>query len=102
MAVERTALSLRRYPGLEELDLSELSLYDSLAARWGVTLGMVSASIVAAPPDQADSELLGIAPTAPCLIITSAPRTANGEVIEFGRSIYRSDRYDITVAYRAN
>ncbi|GAA1651718.1 GntR family transcriptional regulator [Kribbella alba] len=101
MAIERTALSLRRYPGLEELDLCDVSLYDTLASRWGVSLGMVSASIVAAPPDRVDSELLGIEPTTPCLIITSAPRTAAGEVIEFGRSIYRSDRYDITVTYRA-
>ena len=101
MAVERTALSLHRYPGLENVDFGENSLYGELASRWGVTLGMVSASIVAAPPDPVDAELLEIDSTTPCLIITSAPRTASGEVIEFGRSVYRSDRYDITVAYRA-
>ncbi|GAA1676004.1 GntR family transcriptional regulator [Kribbella sp. NPDC056951] len=101
MAIERTALSLRRYPGLEEVDLAQNSLYGILAERWGVALGMVSASIVAAPPEGDDAELLEIPPTTPCLIITSAPRTASGEVIEFGRSTYRSDRYDITVAYRA-
>lgn len=101
MAVERTALSLRRYPDLDEVDLETSSLYDELSSRWGVTLGIVSASIVAAPPEESDAELLGIDSSTPCLIITSAPRTASGEVIEFGRSIYRSDRYDITVAYRA-
>ena len=101
MAIERTNLSLRRYPGLETLNLAELSLYDELSARWGVTLGMVTASIVASAPNEADADLLGIDSTTPCLIITSAPRTASGEVIEFGRSTYRSDRYDITVAYRA-
>ncbi|HET6296783.1 MAG TPA: GntR family transcriptional regulator [Kribbella sp.] len=101
MAIERTNLSLRRYPGLETLNFAELSLYDELSARWGVSLGMVSASIVASAPSEADADLLGIDSTTPCLIITSAPRTASGEVIEFGRSTYRSDRYDITVAYRA-
>jgi GntR family transcriptional regulator len=101
MAIERTNLSLRRYPGLEDLNFAELSLYDELSARWGVTLGMVSASIVASAPDDSDADLLGIDSTTPCLIITSAPRTASGEVIEFGHSIYRSDRYDLTVAYRA-
>ena len=101
IAIERTALSLRRYPGLDELDLSEVSLYESLAGRWNVALGMVSASIIAAAPDEDDRDLLGIDAATPCLIITSAPRTASGEVIEFGRSIYRSDRYDITIAYRA-
>ena len=49
MAVERTALSLHRYPGLEDVDFGENSLYGELSSRWGVTLGMVSASIVAAP-----------------------------------------------------
>lgn len=101
MAVERTSLSLHRYPGLDEVDFTENSLYKELSSRWGVTLGMVSASIVAAPPDPVDAELLEIDSATPCLIITSAPRTASGEVIEFGRSVYRSDRYDITVAYRA-
>ena len=101
MAVERTALSLRRWPGLDEVDFAEKSLYGELSTRWGVALGMVSASIVAAPPDPIDAQLLEIDSTTPCLIITSAPRTANDQVIEFGRSVYRSDRYDITVAYRA-
>jgi GntR family transcriptional regulator len=101
MAIERTNLSLRRYPGLEDLDLADASLYDELSARWGVTLGMVSTSIVASPAGDSDAELLAIEPTTPCLIITSAPRTSSGEVIEFGRSTYRSDRYDITVTYRA-
>ncbi|MGC4936331.1 GntR family transcriptional regulator [Kribbella sp. DT2] len=101
MAIERTNLSLRRFPGLDELSFDELSLYGELSSRFGVSLGMVSASIVAAPPDTPeDAQLLGIEPTTPCLIITSAPRTASGEVIECGRSTYRSDRYDITVAYR--
>lgn len=101
MAIERTALSLNRYPGLDEIDFAEKSLYTVLATRYGVTLGMVSASIVAAPPEPGDAELLEIDSSTPCLIITSAPRTATDQVIEFGRSIYRSDRYDITVAYRA-
>ena len=61
MAIERTALSLRRYPGLEDVDLAEVSLYDVLSTRCGVTLGMVYASIVAAPPE-ADAQLLGFAP----------------------------------------
>jgi GntR family transcriptional regulator len=101
MAIERTSLSLRRYPGLDELDFDTLSLYDELSSRWGVTLGMVSASVVASPPDPSDAELLGIDSSTPCLIITSASRTASGEVIEFGRSVYRSDRYDLTIDYRA-
>jgi GntR family transcriptional regulator len=101
MAIERTSLSLRRYPGVEELDFGTLSLYDELSSRWGVTLGTVSASVVASPPDPPDAELLGIDSSTPCLIITSASRTASGEVIEFGRSVYRSDRYDLTIDYRA-
>ncbi|MDX6240072.1 MAG: GntR family transcriptional regulator [Kribbellaceae bacterium] len=101
MAIERTNLSLRRYPGLDDLDFADASLYDELSSRWGVTLGMVSASIVASPPGPADAELLGIDSSTPCLVITSAPRTASGEAIEFGRSVFRSDRYDLTIAYRA-
>jgi GntR family transcriptional regulator len=101
MAIERTNLSLRRYPGLEDLNFADASLYDGLSTRWGVTPGLVSASVVASPPDPSDAMLLGMDSSTPCLVITSAPRTASGEVIEFGRSVYRSDRYDLTIAYRA-
>lgn len=100
MAIVRTTLSLRRYPGLEELDLGALSLYEELSSRWGVTLGMVSASVSARPPDPSEAEVLGIDAERPCLVVTSAPRTASGELIELGRSIYRSDRYNLTFTYR--
>jgi GntR family transcriptional regulator len=86
---------------VDELDFGTLSLYDELSSRWGVTLDIVSASVVASPPDPSDAELLGIDSSTPCLVITSASRTASGEVIEFGRSVYRSDRYDLTIDYRA-
>src|SRR6266487_5208965 len=36
MAVERTYLPSSRFPGLEGVDLADRSLYDTLAANWGV------------------------------------------------------------------
>ena len=47
MRIERTNLSLNRFPGLDDLSFDELSLYGELATRYGVSLGMVSASIIA-------------------------------------------------------
>ena len=102
VAIERTHVSLSRYPGLEDLDFGTLSLYDELAARWGVTPGLVCASIAAAPVGPAEAELLGTGPGTPCLTITSESRSAAGQVIESSRSLYRTDRYDLTIAFRAN
>lgn len=103
VAIERTHLSLRRYPGLDDLDLgATASLYDELAARWGVKPGLVNASIAAAPAGAADAELLDVGVGTPCLVVTSAPRSASGQVIESSRSLYRTDRYDLTIAYHTN
>lgn len=103
VAIERTHLSLRRYPGLDDLDFDTTpSLYDELETRWSVRPGLVRASIAAAPVGPTEAELLDVGVGAPCLVVTSAPRSASGQVIESSRSLYRTDRYDLTIAYRAN
>lgn len=101
VALERTVLPLTRFPDLDAVDFAKASLYDELERRWGVRPGVVSAVVVAALPEAGDAALLDMPATAPCLVITSAPRSRADEVIESGRSIYRGDRYDLAIGYRA-
>ena len=100
MALERTRVSLVRFPGLEEVDFGKASLYDELEDRFGVVVGSVSASVSAVLPDADDAHMLRVTTRQPCLAITSAPRSRSGEVIEAGRSLYRPDRYELTINYR--
>jgi GntR family transcriptional regulator len=99
MGVERSIVSLERFPGLENVDLAEASLYDTLKERWGVEPKKISATAMAALPTPEEAILLGIEPSQPCMVVNSRQRDAGGAVVETGRSIYRGDLYDLDVSY---
>lgn len=100
LAVERTTLSLLRFPGLEDVDLNNASLYEVLRDRWDAQPRTVSARASASLPTPEEAELLEIEPSAPCMVVTSLQRSDNGMPIEAGRSIYRGDRYDLDISYQ--
>ncbi|MFC0115892.1 GntR family transcriptional regulator [Kibdelosporangium aridum] len=98
MAIERTHLSVERFPGIEGIDWNDRSLHKALKERWGTELRVSKAHIWAVLPDADDAKLLQISAAQPCFSIEATPRDASGRVIETGRSVYRGDRYDV-VAY---
>ncbi|HEY6738517.1 MAG TPA: GntR family transcriptional regulator [Actinopolymorphaceae bacterium] len=95
MALERTNVSLDRFPGLDALHWSERSLFDTLEERWSVRPATSDAHIAAALPDPDEAGLLGIDARQPCLQIASVTRDVAGTVIEADRSLYRGDRYEV-------
>lgn len=95
MAIERTYLSVDRFPGITELDWSSRSLYQELVQRWGVKVETTRARISAVLPEQDEAKLLQITRTQPCFVIEGTPRDSAGLVVETGRSIYRADRYEV-------
>ncbi|MDQ2738779.1 MAG: GntR family transcriptional regulator [Actinomycetota bacterium] len=100
MSIERTTVSLERFPGLQEVDFSQASLYDTLRDNYGIEPGSVTARATAVNPTEEESELLGIGSSDPCLVLNTLQRDRDGLVIEAGRSIYRGDKYDIDISYR--
>jgi GntR family transcriptional regulator len=99
MGLERSLVSLARFPGLENTDFSNASLYATLQERWGVHARGVSAVSNAVLPEATEARLLDVPRSQPCLMIRSVQRDAQEQVIEAGRSIYRGDRYDLDVSY---
>lgn len=99
IGVERSTVSLERFPGLEDVDMTGVSLYATLEERWGVVPKKVSATAMAVLPTEEEAALLRIDRGQPCLVIESLQSDDVGAVIETGRSIYRGDRYDIDVSY---
>ncbi|MFC7623104.1 GntR family transcriptional regulator [Microlunatus sp. GCM10028923] len=96
--VERSTLSLERFPGLESVNFEQASLYETIRTRWGAEPSSVQAHVTAILPTAEEAELLKIDPAAPCLQVTLAQRDLSGHVIEVGRSIYRGDRYDLDIS----
>jgi GntR family transcriptional regulator len=94
-AVERTNLSVDRFPDIELFDWETQSLHRTLEERWGVHAEWNDTAISAVLPDTGDAALLDIEPTQPCLIIEGTLHDQSGGVIEAGRSLYRADRYTV-------
>ena len=95
MAVERTYLPSSRFPGLEGVDLTDRSLYDTLAANWGVPVAVADqwVSVARLAPD--DAMTLGAAAAVPALLFQRVTREASGAIIEYVRALYRGDRYEV-------
>lgn len=97
IGVERVSIPLALFPGLEDRDLAEGSLYEILAAEWGLVRAASSGRAAGQLPSAVDAALLGITAQDPCLTVQMTSTDASGRVFETGRSIYRADRYEIGI-----
>jgi GntR family transcriptional regulator len=95
MALERTHLPAQRLPGLEAADLTDASLYELLEQKWGVRVAEADqwASVVRLTGDEA--ALLHVAAGQPALLFQRVTRDPGGTPIEYVRSLYRGDRYEV-------
>jgi len=96
IALERALLSALRFPGLDEVDWTDRSLYQLLAERWGVRRIASERRVSAVLPRRHEATLLQIATTQPCFAIEGTSQDPDG-VVECGRSLYRADRYDLFI-----
>lgn len=95
MAIERTTLSVRAYPRLlDHLRASE-SLWEVLAAQYGVLVASAEQEYTIAPLRDREAARLATEPGASAFAVTQTSRDGAGRVVEYGRSLYRGDRYSI-------
>jgi GntR family transcriptional regulator len=95
IALERTHLPARRFPGLEHADLSARSLYGHLAERYGCSVATSQQRITAVRLTPTEAHLLRADRETPALDIHRVTRCAGGELVEYVRSLYRGDRYEL-------
>jgi len=95
MALERIHLSAERFPGLHEQMRREDSLYEVLSRQYGVHVETAEQTVTIAQLDAHDARWLETSAGTPCFAVTQSSRDAMGNVVEFGRSLYRGDRYAI-------
>lgn len=93
MAVERTKLPAARFPGLLERMEPDDSLYQLLATHYGVQPETAEQSVAIAKLSAADARRLDTAEGEPCFAITRRGHDNMGNIFEYGRSLYRGDRY---------
>jgi GntR family transcriptional regulator len=95
MALERTHLPAHRLPGLESADLTDASLYELLERDWDVRVADADqwASVVRLTTDEA--AILLVDADQPALLFQRLTRDPVGAPIEYVRSLYRGDRYEV-------
>ncbi len=93
MAIERSYLEAARFPGLRR-HLARLgSLYAALDEGYGVRLGRAEETIETALASPEEAALLGVDTGLALLLLSRHGFDLDGRPVEWGRSVYRGDRY---------
>ena len=93
MALETLHVPAELVPGLTRELLEDASFYDLLEKRYGVVVESGVQSIEPTVTNEEESELLGVPLHSPAFLFERTSRTAEGDTVEFVRSLYRGDRY---------
>ncbi len=97
MALEQAYLSQDRLVGFDPSVLATESLYDLLAREHGIQVRNAAQEIAATVLTEEEAQWLNVAPFSPALMVERQVFSTDGEVVEFGKSIYRADRYRFEV-----
>jgi GntR family transcriptional regulator len=96
MAVERLVLPAALVPEAAAPDFENGSLYELLRMRYEVIASKAVQTTEPTVTDPTESDLLGVPLHAPALLFERTTTDTADRVIEYTRSIYRGDRYQIT------
>lgn len=98
MALEISFLRRKFCPGIEEIDFTDQSLYAILHEQFGLELGWASQTIEAKLANEYEAKLLGVQVGSPMLLMQRITYLADSLTpIEYVRSSYRGDRYQLYV-----
>src|SRR6266581_2836760 len=95
LLVSTTFLPYRSFPGLENEDLTHVSLYVVLREKYGTRIGKGTRLVEAVPCSDGEAELLHTTPGAPLLVLTGTMYDTEGHLVEYGFSRHRGDRSQI-------
>ena len=93
MAIETLHVPAAIVPGLTPAELENASFYALLEERYGVVIESGVQTIEPTVTNEEESELLGVPLHSPAFLFERTSRSADGETVEFVRSVYRGDRY---------
>ena len=79
-------------PGLAQVDLTDLSLYEYLEKECGIFIAKGRRYIEAVLANETEAELLGIERGAPLLMLDSISFSESGQPIEYYHALHRGDR----------
>ena len=101
MCLEEVWLLARLAPGLLETPLED-SLYETLLARYSITLDRAQQQVGATVVDTAQAALLEVPALTPALQVERVTYDVRGRAVELACSLYRGDRYTLEQTLRRN
>ena len=102
IAVENTHLVQEAFPGLDEIDLANQSLYNILQTRYAVYPTRAVQLVEADCADEATAGLLAIEPKEPVLTMERITYGIDDRPVEYVLSTYRADRSRLRVELHVN
>jgi GntR family transcriptional regulator len=93
VALEEIRLPQERFPGVEKLDFSRLSLYQTLRKQYGIRVSRADEILEARSATSREARLLEVQARASLLVIRRTLWSSDGLPVETAHSIYRGDRY---------
>src|SRR5215467_16127686 len=95
MALEVLHVPAVIVPGLTQADLENRSFYELLAERYGIVIASGTQTIEPTVTNEEESEALGVPLHSPAFLFERTTLNDAGRPIEFVRSFYRGDRYQL-------
>jgi GntR family transcriptional regulator len=93
ISVEYSCLAAARVPGLQNLDLSDSSLYDLLRDKYSIVATRCDYELQAESATEPVSTLLDLPEGSPVLVGYQMTYDQNEQCFDVGRQIYRGDAY---------
>jgi GntR family transcriptional regulator len=92
-----TRLPGARFAGFDGIDMTDRSLYQVLAERYGCSPATGHRRIEARGADTEEAELLDVPEGAPVLVMQSLTRDSQQQPFEWFVAVYRSDRFQFDI-----
>jgi GntR family transcriptional regulator len=97
MALETAHFPLSKFPGLDEQDFNNMSIYQYIESHYNTAISSASQSIEVGLANETEAKLLDISPNSPILLIERMTYDGHRQPIEYVTSVYRGDRYKLYV-----
>lgn len=83
-------------PGIGAVDFSRNSLYAVISKTYNHFIREIQHTVNAVSADEQLAKLLKVRPGTPLLQVNSSTFIEDGQIVEFSKSLYRSDRYEFS------
>jgi len=93
VAIEQIWLSQDRFPGIDNVDLAHLSLYQTLRERYDIRLSRADEILESRAAHRSEAKLLEMSPRVSLLVMSRTLWDSGGKPVETAHSLYRGDRY---------